>query len=421
MQPGEEESDAGAPGLRLRVTPNGVKSFRWAVREADKQRWITLGRWTPTARRGYLTIGEARLWLERLKEAHHAGELAKTEAELQAHLAPLQVADRALGKTVDEVAQEFWKVLDRQRKRGSAEATSDYRKHFALIADIPLSQLKRSDCRGVVQRAFDGGAKVRAGKVLALLKQLLDYAERITDDTFTNPAARLRASDFGVRANSRKRWLDENEIPAFWHALKVEAGEPETAAERRKMAAALRLLLLTAVRTGELRLAEWADVDLKAGRFTIPVKNQKLTLEQAGKADARNFVIPLTRSALALFKELRDLAGDSPWVLPSTTSKSGVYDDKSIGRFMRRLWVGEKKRNVRAHPSLAKLKPASPHDLRRTARSWLGRLGVAPHIAERCLNHRLGRLIETYDQHDYFDERRAALEKWDEEIAKLLG
>jgi integrase len=56
----------------------------------------------------------------------------------------------------------------------------------------------------------------------------------------------------------------------------------------------------------------------------------------------------------------------------------------------------------------------TPHDLRSTARSHLSRLGVELLIAERCLNHSLGGLIAIYDQHDYLDERRIALEKLSE-------
>lgn len=58
----------------------------------------------------------------------------------------------------------------------------------------------------------------------------------------------------------------------------------------------------------------------------------------------------------------------------------------------------------------------TPHDLRSTARSHLGALGVNLLIAERCLNHSLGGLIAVYDQHDYLSERRAALDLWTEFI-----
>ena len=61
----------------------------------------------------------------------------------------------------------------------------------------------------------------------------------------------------------------------------------------------------------------------------------------------------------------------------------------------------------------------TPHDLRSTARSHLGVLGVDVLIAERCLNHSLGGLVAVYDKHDYLTERRKALEQWSAKIAAL--
>lgn len=182
------------------------------------------------------------------------------------------------------------------------------------------------------------------------------------------------------------------------------------------MRTAPRLLLLTAVRSQELRLARWADVDLEAGTWTIPVANQKLTLEQAKSAPP--FIIPITPTARALFEELRSLAGDSPWVLPSdgrTDAHEGHYPEKAIGKYMARLWPHPKGKWA-GLPELRDMPRASPHDLRRTARTWLGKIGVLPHIAERCLNHKLaggGQVERTYDRGSYFDDRRAALERWD--------
>jgi integrase len=187
------------------------------------------------------------------------------------------------------------------------------------------------------------------------------------------------------------------------------------------MAAALRLLLVLGLRTGELRLTKWESIDFKARTLTVPVALQKLTLGQQDSAE--DFVVPLPPLAIELFEELQDLADDRPWVLPSMTARVGVYDDKSLGRYMRRLWKGERASHGRsaakAHPALVGFKAASPHDLRRTCRTWLGKLGIAPHIAERVLNHKLGRIVETYDRGDYLEERREALGKWAAEIERI--
>jgi integrase len=276
-----------------------------------------------------------------------------------------------------------------------------------VIGEQRLRSIRKSHCRAVVSKVTERGSLSHAGKVLGLLKQLLTFAENVEDD-FTSPATNLKAANLGVEHNVRTRWLAENEISALWRALD-EPGPGETDLERRKLRAALRILLLTAVRTGELRLAAWEDVDLKALTWTIPVANQKLSPKHA--RSGKPFVVPISPTAASLFEDLRKLGNGSPWVLASTSSKDGRYDSKSIGKAMRRLW--------RSHADLSKLPEASPHDLRRTARTWIGKLGVAPHIAERCLNHRLGRIVDTYDQHDYLSERRHALELWADKLRAI--
>jgi len=88
--------------------------------------------------------------------------------------------------------------------------------------------------------------------------------------------------------------------------------------------------------------------------------------------------------------------------------------EKVLNRAMRRLFENE--------PPLLVLPKGrvTPHDLRRTARTIMGEtLQIPPHVAERCLNHSLGRLVTIYDRGDYIDERRAALAKLDALLASM--
>jgi integrase len=95
----------------------------------------------------------------------------------------------------------------------------------------------------------------------------------------------------------------------------------------------------------------------------------------------------------------------------------GPVTDKSFGLAVRRLLM---KRHPNGELVLPLDEPFSPHDLRRTCRTGLSALKIAPHIAERCLNHSLGRITETYDTHDYLDERRAALQKWADQVDRYV-
>ncbi|WP_153146456.1 site-specific integrase [Dechloromonas sp. H13] len=167
---------------------------------------------------------------------------------------------------------------------------------------------------------------------------------------------------------------------------------------------ATRILLSTAVRIQALMLAEWDHVDLDRKEWVIPPGD--------GRKSPRPFVVPLTDQVVGYFAELKKIAGKSRYVVP--VLKKRREDDypmqpASINHALERVCakLGDK---VRAF---------TPHDLRSTARSHLGALGVDVAIAERCLNHSLGGLIAVYDQHDYLDERRRALELWSAKLAIL--
>jgi integrase len=125
--------------------------------------------------------------------------------------------------------------------------------------------------------------------------------------------------------------------------------------------------------------------------------------------DVRGFIVPLTDSVLKWFSDLKELAFQSDYVLPIRSRKKAVGDAHmeavTLNAAFNKFW----KTYV-----TDKCQRFTPHDLRSTARSHLSRLGVELLIAERCLNHSLGGLIAIYDQHDYLDERRIALEKLSE-------
>jgi integrase len=166
-------------------------------------------------------------------------------------------------------------------------------------------------------------------------------------------------------------------------------------------ALAVKVLLLTCTRIGELAKAEWAHVDFNRAEWFVPDANSKT---------GKGFTVPLAPAALACFTALQPLACSSRFVLPArqtrrTRNHGGAevpFEQRTLNAMLHKLCdtLGDKVRRF------------TPHDLRSTARSHLAALGVNVIVAERCLNHSLGGLVGVYDQHDYMTERRAALETW---------
>jgi integrase len=129
-----------------------------------------------------------------------------------------------------------------------------------------------------------------------------------------------------------------------------------------------------------------------------------LTMQRRGE-----HAVPLTRWAIEELKALRLLAKGSRFVVPGKNPDRHA-DPKLITRSVKRLLP-----RFLAHG----IEPFVPHDLRRSGRTTLGRLGVSPFVGERVINHSKGVLEETYDLWDYFDEKRDALERLEAYLLQL--
>jgi integrase len=402
-------------GLRLRVNPagksgrGGAKVWRWFVVLDGERRNVTLGAWSPDGIAG-LSLSQARQELDRLKREHQAGRLRAALDELEAKRSPVAATGPAGEPTVDDVAKAFVEFIRRRRKNPQdVEHTLDA-DILPAIGKRPIRSVTSREVRELVERVVERGASTHAGRVMAHVKQLFKFAQG-RDDVQANPAAPLTPEALGVVNRRCDRFLSPAEIAEFWHALDGGRTTPT-------VRDCLRLLLLLGVRTGELLRAQWpefSDLDAAEPTWTVPAAHQKLT--KRAEAHARPWAIPLPPPAVAIFRELKAFADSlgSKYVAASFAGKGEPLSEKSLGHAMRKLFEG-------SEPLLkfAGERP-TPHDLRRTLRTHLGdTLEVDFHIAERCLNHSLGRVAGIYDRGDYLPQRRAALEKWASYVERLI-
>ncbi len=360
----------------------------------------------------------SRTWLYRFKFAKQAGRLtlghfpgmsleeARREAQRLRDMArrgidPRRAVSRETGEdnasmvasphTVAFLIDEF--IQRRVRKRHKAPQYTE-----KLIRSNILPALGERDARSItsrevvelVDKIVDRGAPVLANRVAALLSQLFKFAiHRALIKT--SPVVFLERP--GGREKPRERTLSDSELRAFLLNRK-------TATRYDRLAHVITLLLLTGQRRGELAAAEWIHIDFTARTWRIPDENSKT---------GRGHIVPLTDWAISEFLELKTLAGSSPWVLPSKDGRSSV-DPKLLTRSVAK--------NLHRFKVVG-IDEFTLHDLRRTCRTGLAKLRVAPHIAERVLNHAQETIPGTYDRHDYVDEKRDALERWAQHLSKL--
>jgi integrase len=170
----------------------------------------------------------------------------------------------------------------------------------------------------------------------------------------------------------------------------------------------LKLLLVTAQRRGELTFAKWSHFDIDAKLWTIPVELLKSSHSRRERPEPH--VVPLSPLALELLGNLKELTGEGAYVLPARADKKKdrSYSERVLSRA------------VRENEKDFGIPHWTPHDLRRTAASFMTKLGVPRLHVEKVLNHSTGDIAEVYDRHDYLAEKRAALEKWGERLQVII-
>lgn len=429
----QEVAIVGAPGLRLRLTRvakdgkgGGSKTFRWYIHDTDKStgkrkhRVVTLGRWSRKSKPGFLTTAEAQVALEKLRDAHIAGKLDEAVAQLPAaRPSRKKKTDVPAGVlTVKAAVDDFLASLDRKRPE-QARRTFDV-DVIPVVGDMAIAAVKRDDIRRVVSRVVHRGSPVQARNVLALLRQLMTWAADEALIEASPAAGRFKGKKaLGTKKGEpSRRYLSPKEIVAFWDAV----GESKSMTPTVK--GALKLLLLTGLRTQELRLATWDAVDFDEGKpeaernptLTVPPANSKLTVEKAKTAGP--FVVPLAPLAITILRSLKPLADSigSGNVLASFAGRGAPLTEKAVGHAMRKLFDGD--------PPALKLdgEQPSPHDLRRTCRTHLEEtLDFPEAICERVLNHKRPGIIDIYARGEYFEARKRALAAWDAYVARLIS
>lgn len=234
------------------------------------------------------------------------------------------------------------------------------------------------------------GSPVMANRTAGILSQMFLYGvhRAIVE---ANPVQLLY--DPGGKEAPRDRCLSDDELKAL-------LSNPKDATRFERLAHVIVILLLTGQRRGELALARWIDIDFEKNTWNIPAAHSKT---------GKQHTVPLSDWAIREFEALQRLAKHARHVLPNEAA-DGPTDPKLWTRGVARCQDRMKERGIESF---------TLHDLRRTCRTGLARIKVAPHIAERVLNHAQEKIPGTYDTHDYLDEKRDALDKWAKHLQGL--
>jgi integrase len=375
-------ADALVPGLKVRVTDKGSKSFIVWRRYG--------GASNPAARAigsvGAMTLAEAREkardWIDAIKRGDD----------------PRRSAAKVKNMNTFGVIMEDYLKRHVAGKRKAKDVNREIRKELlSRWRNKPLASITRKDVIQLVDEIKDRGAVYQAHNIFGHAKTFFNWAiERGIYGIETSPCDRMKPSRLIGTKHPRKRVLSDVEIAAFWRA----SGELHY-----PIGPLFRMLLLTAQRKSEVAEASWREFDLQNRLWVIP--------SERFKSNATH-TIPLSPDALALLETVpRWKGGDflfsnTGGVKPvNSFSKAKLRLDRSM---LLSLWAVARKRGV--DPQNVVLEPFVIHDLRRTVRTRLSSLHVPDKVAEMVIGHGPRGIQRIYDLHTYLPEMREALDRW---------
>jgi integrase len=364
-----EYVDKKVPGLALRVTPNGAKSWTVRYRHRGRLRRLTLGDLE------FVGLADAR---QRARDALHEASKGADPA--------LQKQMGRKAETIADLAELYITKWAKPRKRSwKADDNLLRRRILPKWRSRAIVDITRHDVRLLVEEIAEGGAPVVANRVAALCSKLFAFA--LDRDLVTaSPAIRIPRP---VRERARDRVLTEDEIRSLWASF--EALDPP-------MCGFYKLRLLTVQRGGEVAEMRWRDLDLDTGWWTIPATHAKNNLAHR---------VPLNAWALDILKQLRAAAHkDAEYVL------GAHHRSKGAG--------ARGKRQQSEAAKTFKVADFRGHDLRRTAASMMASGGISRLTIGKILNHAERSVTAVYDRHSYDPEKAAALTWWSTRLVSIL-
>ena len=353
-------------GLNLEVRPNGSKYWRLSYRYQQKQKTLALGVFP------VVSLAEAR-----------ESTLAAKKL-LQQNLDPIVQKRR---QKVETSEHTFKLIAEQWHEKESGRWTKDHSDSvwrslktdaFPQIGDLPIKDIRTPDVLSVIRKVESRGALDVASRVKQRIRSVLRYAIQIGILEF-NVADALEGV-IQTRKTTHRKALQHDELPSFLKAVDSYPGYTITGY-------ALQLIVHTFVRPGELRSAEWKDIDMDKAIWRIPAEKMKMKEEH---------IVPLSKQVLSILESIKEVSGKFNLVFPgSHDSKKPMSENTLTYAIRKRLGYD-----------------ATAHGFRATASTILNESGFRVDVIERQLAHgERNKVRAAYNRSQYLAER-AEMMQW---------
>ena len=363
-------------GLFLLVTPSGGKWWRLKYRYLQKEKLISLGTYPE------VSLKEAREKREQARKLLAAG----TDPGANRKAFKVEQMDRQ-GNSFEVVAREWlnkksgiWELSHSSKVIRRLE-----RDVFPWIGKRPIAEITPPELLGLLRRIEDRGVPETAHRALQNCGQVFRYAIATGRATY-NIAGDLRGALSPVKEGHFAAITDPKEVGELLWAIDGYKGNLVTKC-------ALRLAPLVFLRPGELRKAEWSEINFEKAEWVIPAMRMKLKRQG-------DHLVPLSRQALAILQELHPVTGEGRYVFPGGRSSGRPMSDNAILAAMRRMGISKEQ--------------MTGHGFRAMARTILDEV---LHIRPDYIEHQLAHAVRdpngrAYNRTAHLPERKKMMQKW---------
>ena len=380
-----ERFDSGADGLSLRITDRGTKTWNICYHFPNaegvlKHHRATLGQWPA------IGLAQAREEARMVKAEVRSG-INPRSRRADALAAAKAKAQTEARKTFRAIAERYIDIECPGLHRPVETEAIIRRELLPPWSDRHTASFRRSDLTELTDRLIVTGTPMAAHRVYQTATRIFNWAVN-RGDIEASPFTAMKPP---VKKVARDRALKEHEIKALWPAL-TEMAYPFGPLQQ--------LLLLLGQRRSEVAEMQWPEVNMDKREWTIPAARSK---------SRREHIVPLPDAAVDILDSLpRFTEGD--FVFTTTAGERPVAGFSKIKLRIDRMLVDRD----------TVIENWRVHDLRRTCRTGMARLGVPEIVSERVLNHQAQGLTKVYNLHEYLDEKRDALARWAQEVANIV-
>ena len=371
-------------GLYLEVMPTGAKYWRMKYRHEGKEKRLALGVFPR------VTLKNARDAREDAKRILSAGRDPGADAKAAKHRKSVAAGNtfRALADDWLDVRASGWTPLQHKKEKGRLE-----RHAYPWIGELPIGELGVADVRPLLDRVVKAGHLEQAHRLREQLSRVFRHA--VANEHATRDPAHDLADSLPARVYRRYATItDPKKVGELLRAIDGFGGT-------LPVRCALRLAPLLFCRPGELRGAQWSEIELDHSdgpRWVIPPARRKLKKAAKEHPNAQPHIVPLSKQAVAILKELRPLTGRGIFLFPGARDARRPMSDVTINAALRRLGFDKD--------------AMTGHGFRHMASTLLNEMGQNRDAIERQLSHKEPGVAGVYNLAELLPERRRMMQKW---------